>query len=42
LGLAIAKEIVEAHGGTIDVKSEEEKGSVFTFCLKQAERITME
>jgi signal transduction histidine kinase/HAMP domain-containing protein len=42
LGLAIAKEIVEAHGGRIDVKSEEGKGSVFTFCLKQAERITME
>jgi signal transduction histidine kinase len=42
LGLAIAKEIVEAHGGTIDVKSEEGKGSVFTFCLKQAERIAMD
>jgi two-component system, NtrC family, sensor histidine kinase KinB len=37
LGLAIAKEIVEAHGGTITVKSEEERGSVFTFCLKQAD-----
>lgn len=34
LGLAIAKEIVEAHGGTIDVKSREGEGTVFTFCLK--------
>jgi signal transduction histidine kinase len=38
LGLAIAKEIVEAHGGTIAVKSEEGAGSVFSFCLKQAEQ----
>lgn len=36
LGLAIAREIVEAHGGTIDVRSREGEGSVFTFCLKQA------
>lgn len=36
LGLAIAKEIVEAHGGTINAKSREGEGSVFTFCLRQA------
>ena len=33
LGLAIARGIVEAHGGTIDVKSEVEQGSVFSFSL---------
>jgi signal transduction histidine kinase/HAMP domain-containing protein len=37
LGLAIAKEIVEAHGGTITVQSKEGEGSKFTFTLQRAD-----
>ena len=33
MGLAIAKHIVEAHGGSIWVQSEEGKGSTFSFSL---------
>ncbi|OPY12832.1 MAG: Alginate biosynthesis sensor protein KinB [Syntrophus sp. PtaB.Bin138] len=35
LGLAIAKEIVEAHGGNINVESREGQGTTFSFTLKK-------
>jgi two-component system NtrC family sensor kinase len=33
LGLCISRDIVQSHGGTIDVESEVGKGTVFTVCL---------
>ena len=36
LGLAIAKEIVQAHGGSIDVQSHDGEGTRFSFTLRQA------
>ncbi|MCX5839389.1 MAG: ATP-binding protein [Deltaproteobacteria bacterium] len=37
LGLAIAREIVEAHGGTVRVESREGVGTTFSFTLKRAD-----
>ncbi len=37
LGLAIAREIVEAHGGHISVRSREGEGTSVTFTLRQAD-----
>jgi len=33
IGLTSVKQIVKAHGGTIQLKSEEGKGSVFTISI---------
>ena len=33
VGLYVVKEIVELHGGTVEVQSTEGAGSVFTACL---------
>ena len=38
LGLAIVKHIIEAHGQTISVQSQEGVGSVFSFTLKKGKR----
>jgi signal transduction histidine kinase len=37
LGLAIVREIVEAHGGEVSVESQEGEGSVFSFTLRRAQ-----
>jgi signal transduction histidine kinase len=37
LGLSIAKKLVELQGGTLSVKSELKKGSVFSFCIPYKE-----
>lgn len=40
LGLALSKRLVELHGGSIDVESEQGSGSVFTFKIPAGRHIT--
>lgn len=42
LGLYIAREVIKAHAGTIDVKSTSENGTVFTIRLPRAAEIAQE
>lgn len=37
IGLAVARELVEAHGGTIDARSRVEGGKTVTVTLRAAE-----
>ncbi|MGZ3634912.1 MAG: ATP-binding protein [Syntrophales bacterium] len=39
LGLSIVKEIVEAHGGSVTVKSKTGEGTTFSFTLRRADRM---
>ncbi|MFI5380174.1 MAG: ATP-binding protein [Tepidisphaerales bacterium] len=41
LGLAIAQEVVKAHGGRITVESQEGKGSKFSFTLGRADEVRL-
>ena len=39
LGLALAREIVEAHGGRISIQSTQDQGSQFSFTLQRADQL---
>jgi signal transduction histidine kinase len=41
LGLFIAREVVQAHGGTIQVASSEENGTTFTACFPRSQTATI-
>jgi phosphoserine phosphatase RsbU/P len=42
LGLYIVQEIVRAHGGTIEVRSDIEEGTTFTVCLPRLPQVALE
>jgi len=40
LGLSVSKNLVEVNGGSIEVESEEHKGSTFTVILPTTEELS--